>query len=593
MQINVNRLFARAEQAFVAGRLDEARRGLIELGRSAGDHPAVFHLLALTEKKRGDAAAARRAFEQAAALAPDDPRIAGNFANLLGELGAHDEALALYGRALAADPGFNDARYNRALLLQKLDRRDEALADLDAIRAAGPAEAKVHSARGGLLFQLKRIDEAAAAYDSALRAEPLRVTALHGRARIAMERGEEGASNFYIRALQQKPGDLELVLGLAEAFEAEGDALGLELLSEAVERNPDWVVGHEVLARMRSEAGDSEAFADHYRGSIERRPGDRALHFSYWRSLARGERHGEALAALRDARRRIADDPAMLLMEAVFVSESGDPAAALPLLDRLDGGGQANLSFARGRITLRAGDAGQAAEAFARVVALDPGNIGAWAHLDLAWRRTGDKRHEWLTGQPGLYGAGDLGLGAAELDRLAELLRGLHRTRAHPIGQSLRGGTQTRGRLFSRGEPEIARLHEAIHAAVADHFRGLPPRDDGHPLLRHRDGGFGIQGSWSVRLTSQGFHVNHIHPEGVLSSACYVSLPPTLGSEATRDGWLELGRPPVELGLDLEPLVAIEPKPGRLALFPSYLFHGTRPFSEGERLTVAFDVVPA
>jgi hypothetical protein len=30
--------------------------------------------------------------------------------------------------------------------------------------------------------------------------------------------------------------------------------------------------------------------------------------------------------------------------------------------------------------------------------------------------------------------------------------------------------------------------------------------------------------------------------------------------------------------------------PGRMALFPSYLFHGTRPFSEGERLTVAFDV---
>jgi hypothetical protein len=27
-------------------------------------------------------------------------------------------------------------------------------------------------------------------------------------------------------------------------------------------------------------------------------------------------------------------------------------------------------------------------------------------------------------------------------------------------------------------------------------------------------------------------------------------------------------------------------------LFPSFLFHGTRPFLGGERLTVAFDLVP-
>jgi tetratricopeptide (TPR) repeat protein len=33
----------------------------------------------------------------------------------------------------------------------------------------------------------------------------------------------------------------------------------------------------------------------------------------------------------------------------------------------------------------------------------------------------------------------------------------------------------------------------------------------------------------------------------------------------------------------------IEPKPGRLVLFPSIMWHGTRPFGAGERLT-GFDV---
>ena len=42
--------------------------------------------------------------------------------------------------------------------------------------------------------------------------------------------------------------------------------------------------------------------------------------------------------------------------------------------------------------------------------------------------------------------------------------------------------------------------------------------------------------------------------------------------------------------IDLPPFRTVEPEPGRLVLFPSYMWHGTRPFAEGERMTVAFDV---
>jgi hypothetical protein len=39
---------------------------------------------------------------------------------------------------------------------------------------------------------------------------------------------------------------------------------------------------------------------------------------------------------------------------------------------------------------------------------------------------------------------------------------------------------------------------------------------------------------------------------------------------------------------------AIKPEPGRLVLFPSYMWHGTAPFSgDAERLTIAFDLLPA
>ena len=37
----------------------------------------------------------------------------------------------------------------------------------------------------------------------------------------------------------------------------------------------------------------------------------------------------------------------------------------------------------------------------------------------------------------------------------------------------------------------------------------------------------------------------------------------------------------------------VRPRPGLLALFPSYMWHGTVPFRADERrLTMAFDVVP-
>jgi hypothetical protein len=37
----------------------------------------------------------------------------------------------------------------------------------------------------------------------------------------------------------------------------------------------------------------------------------------------------------------------------------------------------------------------------------------------------------------------------------------------------------------------------------------------------------------------------------------------------------------------------VQPRPGRLVLFPSYLWHGTTPLECAEpRLTIAFDAVP-
>ena len=127
--------------------------------------------------------------------------------------------------------------------------------------------------------------------------------------------------------------------------------------------------------------------------------------------------------------------------------------------------------------------------------------------------------------------------------------------------------------------------------AVREYLSGLPPPDPKHPWLSLQREIKRFSGAWSVRLQDAGFHVAHIHNLGDVSSACYIALPDTLGADGSgNDGWLAVGEPPREFGLDWAPVRLIEPEVGKLALFPSWAWHGTRPFSAGERLTVAFDV---
>ena len=53
------------------------------------------------------------------------------------------------------------------------------------------------------------------------------------------------------------------------------------------------------------------------------------------------------------------------------------------------------------------------------------------------------------------------------------------------------------------------------------------------------------------------------------------------------------GQPPEELQLDFPPRRVIHPEPGKLALLPSYMWHGTVPFKDKQsRVTVTFDTTP-
>ena len=136
---------------------------------------------------------------------------------------------------------------------------------------------------------------------------------------------------------------------------------------------------------------------------------------------------------------------------------------------------------------------------------------------------------------------------------------------------------------------ELARIG-ATTESVARYIQALDD-DAAHPFSGRRTKGFGFTGSWSSRLVDCGFHVNHVHPMGWISSCYYVGVPDAVADTEAKQGWIKFGEPTYDVGLSFRR--AIQPAPGRLVLFPSYMWHGTVPFhGPTPRTTIAFDVAP-
>ena len=70
----------------------------------------------------------------------------------------------------------------------------------------------------------------------------------------------------------------------------------------------------------------------------------------------------------------------------------------------------------------------------------------------------------------------------------------------------------------------MERLKQRIDNAVEAYILRFGESKN-HPLLARRAGGFAYSGSWSTCLSDHGFHKNHVHPGGWISSAYYVAVP--------------------------------------------------------------------
>lgn len=474
-----------------------------------------------------------------------------------------------------------DAAYRAGMAALEAGEEETALTMLEAARAQFPRDARLWHVSGLLHRALGDLAPAIPCCDAAAALAPLDFGIAHLRARVALEAGLPAAA-LYERALAIEPRDSARI-GLAEAIQQErGPAAAAARLDAMLAGDPGWLEGHSYRAQLASTAGEVDEIAAPFERALAARPRDIFLWRELIISLIRAVRYEDALAAIARARAAAGPHPTFDANEAVCIDELGDHDRAERLFAPLAHVDEVDLLVRRARNALRRGRPNEAAALLEPKLASDAPEVAPY--LASAWRLCDPERWQWLEGDARLVSIVDLDLPRG----LAERARALHTAVAEPIHQSVRGGTQTEGHLLARIEPEIQAVRRLLAAAVGRHVAQLPEIDPRHPILgKRRDRPVRFSGSWSVRLTDAGHHANHFHPEGWLSSAFYLAVPPPGAGE---EGWLVLGEPQAGLGLDLPPLRTIEPRPGRLVLFPSTLWHGTRPFAAGERLTIAFDV---
>lgn len=446
---------------------------------------------------------------------------------LLKRIGRLDVALDMRRAEVKQRPTSAIAEHNLAALLGDMGHAAKAEAAARQAFAKGGDAPETWLVLARALLAQDRFDEADAAYRAALLRRPVYADAVRDLAQLIwMRTGDsEVALQPFETALVAAPVAVDLRIARATVMEYVGAT------PEAV---------HSALDANGTDPG------------IELAATQAALGFNKDRALA----HAHAAHALRP------DIRSALKLAEVYLART-EPNAAIPLI-----------------------------EAVLRAL---PDDQNALSLQAVAWRQAGDPRAAQIYDYDSTVGAWTIDTPApwktlpAYLADLAIALRRLHGLTTHPLGQSLRHGTQTTASLLTSRDPAIRAFLTAIDRPIRAHIAGLGAGTD--PLRRRSTGDYRLSGAWSVQLKPGGYHAAHIHPDGWLSSACYIDLPDAVQGEG-RQGWIGFGGAPFTPDLPHQHFE--KPEPGKLVLFPSYMWHGTVPF-EGDqtRLTIAFDVVPA
>ena len=549
--------------------------------------------------------------------------------------GRFAEAAPLFERARALHPGQARFAFLHGTALAGLQQQEQAIAAWQAAIKLDPNFADPYLALGRVQRKLGQLPDAQNTYRKLLRALPNNVDGYIALSSALAEAGQFAAAEAPLRRALQHTQDAKVLAAihnnLAIVLSSQSrHAEALESLDRTQSLAPDLPSLDQRRIDRLHQLGRYDDCLDLYRKLLDRDPTDLQLHQAYNSLLYRLGRKDEYLASydrapqtreillskarLLSLEKRAAD--AEEIYNALLARDPLDTAAmagwagnlmtlgrhqeALAIFETVINRRGASPGFFSGGAgaALMIGDPDKAEQLCHAGLRVDPFDQTCLALLGLAWRMKDDERDEGLNGYGSLVRVFDLkppeGFSSMESFN-AEL--GAYLDRLHPrtdayLEQSLLGGTQTEGMLFGSGHALVEKLRARIEEALAYYIADLPTNDH-HPFLVRRAKSFRFIGAWSCLMRGQGRHVNHLHPEGWISSAYYVTVPEATKDAEAKNGWIKFGEPSLDLALKDPIRRAVQPVPGRLVLFPSYVWHGTVPLqASSARTTIAFDAVP-
>lgn len=599
--LTANSQLSQAVTLLNAGQTAQALALLQALQEPLADSADFWQLLALAYKGEALFAEAEQAFHQSIALA-EQPHVLTNLANFYRQRNDHHRALPLYDRALVLQPTNRAAQINRGHCLR--DLQDYAAAELafTQVLALAPDNLNAQLGLAQVLQQLGRQAEALDLFNNILASHPEHVAALNGLGISLKVLGYlDDAVQALMRASRLTPKSPEVIGNLASALAlADREEEAVAAYQQAIDLDPDNLELHEWYNGYLGVIAHSD-YLNSIRRVLAARPSDAAFAASLARKLLLNNQGRQALTVLAQARPGTSD-PATVLREMshvqrelgefdVAVSASREALAINPERPDL----QLELATA---IMAAGADYAEAHKLLERLVNEFPLEQSFWAHYATALRytqRVAD--HDWLIDPERLINVrhvvapADFSARGEFVAYLRDNLKLLHTTRRHPVEQSMVAGTQTLDDLLSRRDRFIDHLRDALFAQLQDIVAGLP-KDPTHPLLGRNSGDIAFSDSWSVLLHAHGYHKNHYHSAGWLSSAFYLVVPDAV-NKGEREGWIKFGEPGFRAREPLGPLHWVKPEEGALVVFPSYLWHGTVPLTTAtERMTVGYDVLP-
>jgi len=544
---------------YQAGKLDSAESKLAaELMRNPG-HSGALHLGAMVAARRGDLPTALNRVRASLRDRTHGHEKLNTQGNILAGMGSIVDAETSFRAALQVQPSYKTGRFNLAKLLLETSQPLEAATQFEQILDADPAHKSALQGRLIALTESGQIDEAEEVLKNAQLPEALQA---HFMSKLAFYRGDyEAALGAAAKAVSESAnGPAPLTLALQVLHMTGGWDMAEGLIEQTLERQSDRADLWAAAITAQYKAGQSDKARE---------------------TFLRAPRTPETLVSMSEIEHDAsAFREAMSLCEEALKLRRAWPPAMHNFCRAALGAGEYDL-------------AQQVADLGLRNTPLDQFYYAVKASAG----RAKGQDYKFFFNYDKFVRPYDLkapdgwkSMAAFNADLKVELDR-LHEFSAAPLDQTLRLGTQTAPDLRFVDSAAIRAFFEAVDPAIRSYL-GEIGRDPKHAFLRRNIGGYRIRSAWSVRLGGGGHHVNHMHPEGWISSAYYVDVPKGKGKE----GWIKFGEPPAPLNTAMGqgPEHEVQPKAGRLVLFPSYLWHGTHPIADGKtRLTLPIDILPA